>query len=191
VVPAPRGAGHEELDEVLLQRAKAGDAAALEAFVRHYQHRVFAFLSRSVGHGPHVDDLAQEVFLRAVRALARFRTGEAKVSTWLFQIAVRLLQDARRKGRPTPLPVSEELRDDRSSPEENTAHRRALLRVEEAAQQLPEEQRLALVLYEFHGLTHEEIGHATQAPQTTVKTRIHRARKFLREALGADRSSER
>jgi RNA polymerase sigma-70 factor (ECF subfamily) len=151
--------------------------------VLHYQARVFAFLARSSAGDPQVEDMAQEVFLRAIRALPDFTPDRAKVSTWLFQIAVRLLQDRRKKPRRHMVPVSDEIRDERLGPEETYARRRTLERIQAAARQLPEEQRVALVLFEFHNLSHEEIAQATGVAAATVKTRVFRARKFLKEAL--------
>jgi RNA polymerase sigma-70 factor (ECF subfamily) len=172
-----------EVDDSLLRLAQAGDRAALQEFVRHYESRVFAFLSRATSAGPHVDDLAQEVFLRAFRALPRFEKREAKVSTWIFRIAVRLLQDHARKNREGLTTSTDDLRDPKGSPEDLCAQRAQLTRIEQAAAELPEEQRVAFVLFEFHDQTHEEIAKVTGAPTATVKTRIHRARRFLRAAL--------
>lgn len=172
-----------DVDDSLLRLAQSGDRAALEQFVRHYESRVFAFLSRATGAGPHVDDLAQEVFLRAFRALPRFEKREAKVSTWIFRIAVRLIQDHGRRNRDKLLTSTEELRDNSASPEELCARRAALTRIEHAAAELPDEQRVAFVLFEFHDQSHDEISKVTGAPVATVKTRIHRARRFLRAAV--------
>lgn len=177
---APR---RDEIDPETLDLAKAGDRAALEQFVRHYQARVFAFLARSCAGDSHVEDLAQEVFLRAIRALSDFTPDRAKVSTWLFQIGVRLLQDRRKRPQRKLVPVSEDIHDGRLGPEESLAQRRILERIEIAARKLPEEQRVALVLFEFHDLSHEEIAEATGVATGTVKTRVFRARKFLKQAL--------
>src|SRR5208283_5050811 len=87
----------EELDGATLDRARARDPVAMRAFVVRYQRPVFALLSRLVGRGPHVEDLAQETFLRAFRALPGFDpAGAARASTWLLTIATRLALDARR-----------------------------------------------------------------------------------------------
>src|SRR4051812_27723889 len=91
-----------ELDESTLDACRAGDPAALRRFVVRYQPIVFAYLSRVLGHGPHVEDIAQEVLLRAIRALPRFDAGgTARLSTWVLTITARAAIDARRRRRET------------------------------------------------------------------------------------------
>src|SRR4051812_16407056 len=86
--PAPAS---RDIDGITLRACRAGDPGAMRSFIRWYERLVFAFLSRSLGGGPHVEDLAQEVFLRAARALPDFEVdGPARVSTWLLTIATRV-----------------------------------------------------------------------------------------------------
>jgi len=174
-----------EMDASTLARCRSGDAAALRDFVIRYQHVVFSFLSRILGAGPHVEDLAQETFLRACRALPRFDAcGKARASTWLLTIAHRVAIDARRKERP----AASELDPDAiaaglTTPEtERRRHEigRALAR---AAAALPDEQRDPFVLAEFHGLSMREIAGALGIPENTAKTRLFRAREGLRSLL--------
>src|SRR5688572_20895901 len=95
-MPGPSDDG--ELDLALLARCQAGEPAALRAFVEHHQRAVFALLSRIIGQRPEVEDLAQETFLRAIRALPGFEVdGAARLSTWLLTIATRLALDVCRK----------------------------------------------------------------------------------------------
>lgn len=92
-----------EVDPAILERARAGEREALEAFIRHYQHMVFAFLGRALGRSSAVDDLSQEVFLRAYRALPRFeKRPDVRTSTWLLTIAARLVLDERRSRARAP-----------------------------------------------------------------------------------------
>lgn len=176
-----------DIDAPTLAGAMSGDRAAIERFVRHYQGPVFAFLSRSAGRGPHVEDLAQEVFLRVLRALPQFVKSEAKVSTWIFQIAVRLLQDQRKRPQRVLVPVTDDLRDGQNDPEESCARRRMIHRIELLGERLPEEQRMALVLTEFHGFSHDEVAEVLGCRVATIKTRLHRARAFLREGMKQER----
>src|SRR5262245_60722258 len=91
VHPLPAPMPPDEVDRETLRRCQAGEAAALRLFVTRYQRPVFALLSRLLGPGPHVEDLAQETFLRALRALSGFDLdGSARASTWLLTIATRL-----------------------------------------------------------------------------------------------------
>jgi RNA polymerase sigma-70 factor (ECF subfamily) len=184
-------AGHKdgrELDRSVLARCQAGERAALRAFVECYEHAVFALLSRVVGHVPEVEDLAQETFLRAIRALPRFDVdGRARLSTWLLTIATRLALDVCRKRsreRRRSLvaePVS------LTTPEHDV--QRAELRgaIASAIDELPADQRAAFVLAEFHGFALEDIAAALQTPPGTVKTRLFRARSKLSRALAQHR----
>src|SRR5262249_11272368 len=98
----------DEIDRETLARCQAGEAAALRLFVTRYQRPVFALLSRLMGRGPHVEDLAQETFLRAFRALAGFDPdGSARPSTWLLTIATRLALDSKKMRRLEARPLDE------------------------------------------------------------------------------------
>lgn len=175
---APRG---RELDRATLDRCKRGDPLAFRAFVVRYERAVFAVLSRILGRGPHVEDLAQETFLRAFRAFGSFDVdATAKPSTWLLTIATRLALDAKKRPATPLLPT-----DDKStnSPEHETARAQMGRAIERAASELPEEQRVAFVLAEFHAMSLEEIAAATDTAEATVKTRLFRAREKMRAAL--------
>lgn len=177
-----------ELDAELLGRCQAGESAALRVFVEFYQRAVFALLSRILGQRPEVEDLAQETFLRAIRALAGFDVGgTARLSTWLLTIATRLALDAcRKRSRERGSPLAEEPTF-AATPEHDA--QRAELRgaLAAAVAELPDDQRAAFVLAEFHGFAIEDIATALQIPQGTVKTRLFRARAKLSRALAHHR----
>jgi RNA polymerase sigma-70 factor (ECF subfamily) len=176
-----------ELDELTLARAQRGDRAAQTALVERYQRPVFALLSRMVGarRAP-VEDLAQETFLRVLRALPDFEArGPARLSTWILTIATRLALDFRRQparrpeeaaaagGAPSALPLPD---DD--------AHRRAVaVALAEAVEALGAPFRAAFLLREVHGLSYDEISRALDIDAGTVKSRLSRARAALQEAL--------
>jgi RNA polymerase sigma-70 factor (ECF subfamily) len=174
-----------ELDAAVLQRCRAGDAAALRAFVARYQGVVLAFLSRALGAGPHVEDLAQEVFLRACRALRRFDgAGPARPSTWLLTIASRVAIDARRKRRVPVQPLEPDAALAAPDTPETERRRAEIGRaVARAAAALTDEQRDVFVLAEFHGLDMSEIASVLSIPEGTAKTRLFRARERLRALL--------
>jgi RNA polymerase sigma-70 factor (ECF subfamily) len=181
----PRSAAPPALDAGVLERCRAQDPMAFRAFVVRYERMVFALLSRMMGHGPEVEDLAQEAFVRAFRAFPSFDpTGPAKASTWLLTIATRLALDAKKKKRLERADEGEaEGASTRSTPE-LTLERRELGRaIAEAAAKLPDDQRAALVLAELHGLSLAEIADALDVPENTVKTRLFRAREKMRTAL--------
>jgi RNA polymerase sigma-70 factor (ECF subfamily) len=176
-----------ELDAATLAAARRGEPLALRRFVVRYERVVFAFLSRTLGAGPHVEDLAQEVFLRAIRALPRFEPRpSARLSTWLLKIAVRLAQDERRRRPPRFEPLGEHDGAEERTPEHEHEARELVRVLERAAASLPTEQRVVLVLAQFHGLGLEEIGELVDAPVATVKTRLFRARERMRALLGSE-----
>lgn len=170
-------------------RCTSGDPAAFRAFVEHYQERVFALLSRLVGRGPQVEDLAQETFLRAYRALPRFDSnGAARVSTWLLTIGTRVAQDEWRKGRNADaraheLSVVESWARTDASPEGDSVRSELATAIHKAAAELPHDQRAAFVLSVFHDFSHAEVAEALGIPENTVKTRLFRARERLMQAL--------
>jgi RNA polymerase sigma-70 factor (ECF subfamily) len=180
-----------EVSAHVIERCRAGDRQALEHFVLTYQNVVFAFLSRMMGNTSQVEDVAQEVFIRAYRALPRFELrADARVSTWLLKIAVRLVQDSRKRRRPVLVPLDDQLvADDRMHPERVHRQREIAAAFEHAAAQLTDEQRAVFVLAQFHGLTMAQIAEAVGVPKNTVKTRLFRARQRLRELLSATREA--
>jgi RNA polymerase sigma-70 factor (ECF subfamily) len=180
-----------ELDAATLEACQQGERRALEQFVLHHQDLVFAFLSRMLGGGPDVEDLAQEVFIRAYRALPRFELrSNVRVSTWLLKIAVRLVQDRRKRRRPVLVPLHDHLVADGSSHPERACRSREIVEAfERAASQLPDEQRMVFVLAQFHGLSMAQIAELSDVPENTVKTRLFRARERLRRLLSAIREA--
>jgi RNA polymerase sigma-70 factor (ECF subfamily) len=182
--PAPLDAG-------VLERCRAQDPMAFRAFVVRYERMVFALLSRMLGHGPEVEDLAQEAFVRAYRAFPEFDLdGPAKPSTWLLTIATRLALDARKKKRldQTSLDDDEQAQAARtgSTPEIALERRQLGRAISAAAAQLPDDQCAALVLADLHGLSIAEIAGALSIPENTAKTRLFRAREKMREALKSE-----
>jgi len=179
------------LDPAVLARCRAQDPMAFRAFVVRYERMVFALLSRMLGHGPEVEDLAQETFVRAYRAFPDFDLGgAAKPSTWLLTIATRLALDAKKKKRLDRADAAEAESAATHSTPELALERRELGRaLAEAAAKLPDDQRAALVLAEMHGLSIAEIAQALEVPENTAKTRLFRAREKMREVLKEWRTS--
>jgi RNA polymerase sigma-70 factor (ECF subfamily) len=180
------------LDVAVLERCRAQDPMAFRAFVVRYERMVFALLSRMLGHGPEVEDLAQETFVRAYRAFPEFDlSGPAKPSTWLLTIATRLALDARKKKKLDQTSLDD---DDEhaqrartgSTPEIALERRQLGQAISAAAARLPDDQCAALVLAELHGLSIAEIATALDVPENTAKTRLFRAREKMREALKSE-----
>jgi RNA polymerase sigma-70 factor (ECF subfamily) len=189
VMTPPAPARASEIDRATLQRAAAGDAMATRAFVVRYERPVFALLSRVLGPGPHVEDLAQETFLKALRALPAFDPdGAAKPSTWLLTIATRLALDARKKRRIPTTPLDDAMPvADTATPETERARKELGRAIARAAAALSEDMRAAFVLADVHGFTMAEIAEALSIPENTAKTRVFRARQHMREALAPER----
>jgi RNA polymerase sigma-70 factor (ECF subfamily) len=187
-------AARDEIDESTLARCRTRDPMACRAFVVRYERAVFALLSRLVGAGSHVEDLAQETFLRAFRALPDFHADaapaektRAKPSTWLLTIATRVALDAKKR-RTVPTAQLEAAAASAglaATPEVESGRRELGRAIARAAAELSDEQRAAFVLADFHGLAMHEIAEALGIPEGTAKTRLFRAREHMRERLGA------
>ncbi len=180
--PAMQLPADRELDELTLRRAQRGEAAACRALVERYERPVFALVGRMLGRRDGVEDLAQETFLRAFRALADFDPrGPARLSTWLLTIATRLCLDALRRRAHEPLPLEAARTLDSGARTDAAAERRALGRaIELAVSRLPPDQRAVVVLREWHELDYDEIARALELDLGTVKSRLSRARAALR-----------
>nr|MCU0658716.1 RNA polymerase sigma factor [Polyangiaceae bacterium] len=146
---------------------------------------VFAYLSRLLGRGPLVEDLAQETFLRAFRAIEGFDPqGAARPSTWLLTIATRLVFDDRKRRRLPTAPLEDaEGQPDHLDPERQAERARLGRAIEDAARELSEDQRAAFLLMEFHGFSVAEAAATLKIPENTVKQRVFRAREKLRSRL--------
>jgi RNA polymerase sigma-70 factor (ECF subfamily) len=173
--------GRAELDRATLARCRTQDPVAFQVFVARYERLVFAVLSQMLGRGPHVEDLAQEAFLRAYVAFPRFELDGAPASRWLLTIATRLALNEKRRRGPTSTEATEPAQ--RATPESETAQRELGRAIEAAIALLSDDQRAVFVLAELHDLTLAEIADALGIPVNTVKTRLFRARENLRARL--------
>jgi len=178
-------------DEELVSRSIGGDADSFNQLVLRWERPIYALAYRVIGREEDARDVCQETFLRAFRALGGFR-GQAKFSSWLYRIALNLCRDWVRRQRRTPVvPLPEdvdviELAASRepTEPIEDLVARRDLTRaVEKAMARLPEEQRTAIILKEYHGLTFQEIADLVGCPLSTVKTRLYQGLTVLRRDL--------
>jgi RNA polymerase sigma-70 factor, ECF subfamily len=181
----------EDPDAELIQRWQAGDASAFERLVRNHERNVFRLLYRMLGSREEAEDAAQEAFLSLHRHGHRFRR-ESRFSTFLYRVAANAALNRRRsRGRArareielaqrhaSGAPIHVAPRD----PEDATHGAEIQERVQAALQHLPDELRVAVVLYDIEGLSYKDIALALEIPEGTVKSRIHRARLGLRERL--------
>lgn len=173
--------------------------SSFEQIVRDHQAMVFRTLVRLTGSREHVEDLAQEVFLRLYRALGGFR-GEALLSTYLYRIIVNVAQDEwkrRRRDRPLTSFSDEETEWEERLPhpgpdaERQLADKQFRYSVEKQLQQLSTIERTVLVLYHQEELSYEQIALSLKLPIGTVRTHLHRGRKRLREGMQRQHQAER
>ena len=185
--------GDREVDQQLVERAQRGDKRAYELLVLKYQRKLGRLLSRLVRDPAEVEDVTQEAFIKAYRALPSFR-GDSAFYTWLYRIAINTAKNALVSNRRRPVDFDLDLQD----PEQYDRHARlkegdtpegVLLTeeirnvVERAMEQLPEDLRTAIILRELEGLSYEEIAEAMDCPVGTVRSRIFRAREAIDKKL--------
>lgn len=168
-----------------------GADAQFEQVVREYQAFVFRTLTRLTGAGDHIEDLAQEVFLRLYRGLDSFR-GEAKLTTWLYRITLNVAQDEwkRRKKEQTHTSFDdpeagwpERIAGSAEDAEQVLSRSQTLAAVQAALNELSEPERAALVLFHQEDCTYEQIAVTLRLPVNTVRTHLHRGRQKLKERL--------
>ena len=179
----------QQLDVDLVRRVQRGDSAAFDLLVRKYQHRIVALIGRYISDWSECQDVAQDTFLRAYRALGNFR-GDAQFYTWLHRIAVNTAKNhlvAHNRRPPTDdIDVDDatqfesgmRLRDN-DTPERELMRQQLEQTVMRAVEGLPEELRQAITLREVDGLSYEEIAQRMDCPIGTVRSRIFRAREAI------------
>ena len=178
-------------DEELVARSRGGDADSFNELILRWERPIYALAYRVIGREEDARDVCQETFLRAFRALPGFK-GQAKFSSWLYRIALNLCRDWIRRQRRAPmLQIPEGVEPTELAAEtgpvesiEDLVSRRELSAVvEEAMALLPEEQRTAIILKEYHGMTFQEIADLQGCPLSTVKTRLYQGLSVLRRHL--------
>ena len=183
----------EDTDQELVKRVQKGDQAAFDMLFARYQSKILNLISRYVRDSEEVRDVAQEAFIKAYRALPRFR-GDSAFYTWLYRIAINTAKNhlVSRSRRPPSSDVDIEnadYRDDadilRVSEDPESALARDQLRatIDQALVDLPDDLRSALTLREFDGLSYEQIADILECPVGTVRSRIFRAREFVDQRM--------
>jgi RNA polymerase sigma-70 factor (ECF subfamily) len=173
-------------------RATAGDQEAFSQLILRWERPIYALAYRTLRREEDARDVVQDAFLRAYRGLKGFK-GEAKFSSWLYRITLNLCRDWMRKERRAPVAQMPEgtdpldFADQQAAPTESVedlvARREMSSAVELAMAELPEEQRMAIMLKEYHGLTFQEIAEMLDCPLSTVKTRLYQGLSVLRRRL--------
>lgn len=179
-------------DEELVARSIEGDQDCFNQLIVRWERPIYGLAYRVIGREEDARDIVQDTFLRAFRALPGFK-GQAKFSSWLYRIALNLCRDWIRRERRAPVVQPPEgtdavdMADAQAAPVESVEElvsRRELSRaVAQAMAELPEEQRTAILLKEYHGLTFQEIADQLGCPLSTVKTRLYQGLSVLRRRL--------
>jgi RNA polymerase sigma-70 factor (ECF subfamily) len=184
----------ESTDAQLVRRVQKGDKGAFDLLVLKYQHKIVNLVMRYVRDPDLALDITQEAFLKAYRALPRFR-GDSAFYTWLYRIAVNTAKNHLAAVRRRPMDVELDLQDpeqydlhaklkETDTPEGINLSRELHETVEKAIEALPEDLRTAIVLRELDGMSYEEIAQTMDCPVGTVRSRIFRARDAIGKKIG-------
>jgi RNA polymerase sigma-70 factor (ECF subfamily) len=183
-----------EIDLQLVERVRAGDQRAFGLLVEKYRRKLTRLLSRMVRDADEIEDIAQETFIKAYRALPQFR-GDAAFYTWLYRIAVNTAKNyLAARGRSMRTVSDQAINDDDepderlmaqdiSTPETELLSKQVAIAVNQAVDALPEELRQAITLREIEGMSYEEIAEYMACPIGTVRSRIFRAREAIAAKL--------
>jgi RNA polymerase sigma-70 factor (ECF subfamily) len=182
--------GDREVDQQLVERAQRGDKHAFELLVAKYQRRLGRLISRFVRNASEAEDVTQDAFIKAYRALPAFR-GDSAFYTWLYRIGINtaknyLVAQGRRAPTTTPFDTEEAedfedaaLLHEVATPENELMSKQVIEVVNASLQELPDDLRTALTLREIEGLSYEEIAAVMDCPIGTVRSRIFRAREAI------------
>jgi len=183
-----------DIDQQLVERVQRGDKAAFDLLVTKYQRKIFRLLSRLIRDPAEIEDVAQEAFIKAYRALPNFR-GDSAFYTWLYRIAINTAKNwLVSQGRRAPTSTETEIEDaetfddgehlrDLNTPDSMLLTRQVADAVNRAIEKLPEDLKTAIVLRELEGLSYEEIAETMNCPIGTVRSRIFRAREAIAAEL--------
>jgi len=186
--------GDREIDQQLVERAQRGDKHAFGLLVSKYQRKLGRLLSRFIRDSTEVEDVTQEAFIKAYRALPTFR-GDSAFYTWLYRIGINTAKNHLvALGRRAPTTTSMDNEDaeniedgdqlrDLNTPENQLMSRQVAETVNQSLGQLPDELRTAITLREIEGLSYEDIANIMNCPIGTVRSRIFRAREAIAEKL--------
>ena len=183
----------DSVDKELVERVRRGDKRAFDLLILKYQHKIISIVGRYLGDRNDVQDVSQETFIKAYRAIPNFR-GESAFYTWLYRIAINTAKNhlVSKSRRPPNIDIdiddgefqdnSAVLRDN-ESPQASLATKQMEEVIFRAIENLPEELRVAVTLREFEGLSYEEIARIMDCPVGTVRSRIFRAREAIEQKI--------
>ncbi|MDH3491106.1 MAG: RNA polymerase sigma factor RpoE [Gammaproteobacteria bacterium] len=186
---------NQSSDKKLVKRVQRGDKGAFDLLVLKYQHKIVNLVMRYVRDPELALDITQEAFIKAYRALPRFR-GDSAFYTWMYRIAVNTAKNHLAAQRRRPMNVELDLQDpdqydlhaklkETDTPEAITLSNETRETVERAIAALPEDLRTAIILRELEGMSYEEIAQTMECPVGTVRSRIFRARDAISKKIGS------
>ncbi len=186
---------NESTDKELVKRVQKGDKGAFDVLVLKYQQKIVNLVMRYVRDPEQAMDIAQEAFIKAYRALPRFR-GDSAFYTWLYRIAVNTAKNHLAAQRRRPMDIELDLQDpeqydlharlkETDTPEGVTLSHELQRTVEKAIAALPDDLRTAIILRELDGMSYEEIAQTMDCPVGTVRSRIFRARDAISKKVGS------
>ena len=190
---SPMVGQNNSVDKQLVERVRRGDKRAFDLLILKYQHKIISIVGRYLGDQNDVQDVSQETFIKAYRAIPNFR-GESAFYTWLYRIAVNTAKNhlVSKSRRPPNIDVdiddgefqnnSDVLRDN-ESPQASLATSQMEQVIFRSIENLPSELRIAVTLREFDGLSYEEIARIMDCPVGTVRSRIFRAREAIEKKI--------
>ncbi len=182
-----------EVDQMLVERVQKGDKRAFDLLINKYQHRIVSLVGRYVNDPADAMDVAQEAFIKAYRAIGRFR-GDSAFYTWLYRIAINTAKNHLVAAKRRPLDYDLDLQNpdqyelhgrlkDADTPEGSLLSEEIRETVNQAIEALPNDLRTAIMLRELEGMSYEEIATAMECPVGTVRSRIFRAREAIDKRL--------
>ncbi len=185
--------GEAQVDQLLVERVQKGDKRAFDLLIQKYQHRIVSLIMRYVSDPSEALDVAQEAFIKAYRAIGKFR-GDSAFYTWLYRIAINTAKNwlVARNRRPPASDIDaadaeqydiDSPLKERSTPENELLREEIEKTVYDTIAALPEDLRTAIVLREIEGMSYEEIATTMECPIGTVRSRIFRAREAIDEKL--------
>ncbi len=186
---------NQSSDKKLVKRVQRGDKGAFDLLVLKYQHKIVNLVMRYVRDPELALDITQEAFIKAYRALPRFR-GDSAFYTWMYRIAVNTAKNHLAAQRRRPMSVELDFQDpeqydlhaklkETDTPEAITLSNETRETVEQAIAALPEDLRTAIILREIEGMSYEEIAQTMECPVGTVRSRIFRARDAISKKVGS------
>jgi len=187
------GVSEAKVDQLLVERVQKGDKRAFDLLIQKYQHRIVSLVTRYVSDSSEAQDVAQEAFIKAYRAIGRFR-GDSAFYTWLYRIAINTAKNwIVAKNRRPPASdidavdaeqygISPKLKET-ATPENELLREEIERTVFDTIAELPEDLRTAIMLREMDGMSYEEIATTMECPIGTVRSRIFRAREAIDEKL--------